>query len=164
MTQVEFTVNDEKHVVDVTDDELLVYVLREKVGLTGTNVGCLGGDCGACTVLVDGRSTKSCSVLARTAAGAQILTIEGLSHEKSLDPIQRSFIRENAFQCGFCLPGMLLCTKELLEETPDPDDAAIHRALDGNLCRCTGYNTIVSAVRAAASATGSPGESCDVHP
>lgn len=150
MKRMEMTVNEEKVVVEVTDDELLVYVIREKIGLTGTNVGCLGGDCGACTVLVDGLSTKSCTVLARTVEGAHIVTIEGLGSGGALDPIQQCFIQENAFQCGFCLPGMLLVTKELLQDIPAPDDEQIYRAIDGNLCRCTGYNTIISAVRSAA--------------
>jgi carbon-monoxide dehydrogenase small subunit len=150
MRQIGLTVNEQKYDVTVEDDELLVYVIRERIGLTGTNVGCLGGDCGACTVLVDARSTKSCSVLANTADGAAVTTIEGLGAGTVLDPVQRAFMEQNAFQCGFCLPGMLLVTKELLDGTSDPTDEQIYRALDGNLCRCTGYNTIVEAVRSAA--------------
>ena len=150
MSRMDLTVNNDKVSVDVEDDELLVYVLREKVGVTGTNVGCLGGDCGACTVLVDGRSAKSCSVLARTAADADVTTIEGLATGEQLDPVQRAFIAEAGFQCGFCLPGMLLVTRELLDREPDPSDEEILRTIDGNLCRCTGYNTIVSSVKSAA--------------
>lgn len=158
MRAVRLTVNDEKYEVEAEDDELLVYVIRERIGLTGTNVGCLGGDCGACTVLLDGRSAKSCSVLAATADGGSITTIEGLGQLGRLDPVQQAFWEENAFQCGFCLPGMLLASKELLDQNRSPDDEQILNAIDGNLCRCTGYNTIVRAVRSAAQNSSRPAE------
>lgn len=150
MKQIQLTVNGEKHEVQVDPRELLVYVIRERIGLTGTNVGCLTGDCGACTVTIDGRTAKSCSVLAVTADGAEITTIEGLAADGQLDPVQEAFWQENGFQCGYCLPGMLLTTRELLDHDPDPNDEDIKTTIDGNLCRCTGYNTILRAVRTAA--------------
>lgn len=144
------TVNGDEHEFDADPRTLLVHAIREQVGLTGTNVGCLTGDCGACTVVVDGRTTKSCSVLARSADGATVETIEGLATGDELHPVQQAFWDEFGFQCGFCLPGMLLTARELLESTPDPTDDEILRAINGNLCRCTGYNTIVAAIRRAA--------------
>ncbi|OLF14098.1 4-hydroxybenzoyl-CoA reductase subunit gamma [Actinophytocola xinjiangensis] len=150
MTTVRLTVNGVQREIDVAPGTLLVHAIREQVGLTGTHVGCLTGDCGACTVVVDGATTKSCSVLAHSADGATVETVESLADGEELHPVQRAFWDEFGFQCGFCLPGMLLTAKELIESTPDPDDADIHRAINGNLCRCTGYNTIVAAVRRAA--------------
>lgn len=144
------TVNGVEHDIDVDPRTLLVHAIREQIGLTGTHVGCLTGDCGACTVVVDGQTTKSCSVLALSAEGAGIETIESLADGDELHPVQQAFWDEFGFQCGFCLPGMLLTAKELVESTPDPSDDEILRAIDGNLCRCTGYNTIVAAVRKAA--------------
>lgn len=144
------TVNGVEHEFDVDPRTLLVHVIREQAGLTGTHVGCLTGDCGACTVVVDGQTTKSCSVLALSAEGAHVETIESLADGDDLHPVQQAFWEEFAFQCGFCLPGMLLTAKELIESTPDPSDDEILRAINGNLCRCTGYNTIVAAVRRAA--------------
>ncbi|WP_327102877.1 (2Fe-2S)-binding protein [Nonomuraea glycinis] len=150
MNRVRLKVNGQEREIDVESCRLLVHAIREDVGLTGTHVGCLTGDCGACTVLVDGASVKSCSVLAVAADGAEITTIEGLTGEDGLHPVQRAFWDEFAFQCGFCLPGMLLTTCELLDRTPDPDDAEIVQAINGNLCRCTGYASIKRAVRCAA--------------
>jgi carbon-monoxide dehydrogenase small subunit len=144
------TVNGVEHEFDVDPRTLLVHAIREQVGLTGTHIGCLTGDCGACTVVVDGQTTKSCSVLALTADGSTVDTIEGLADGDDLHPVQQAFWDEFGFQCGFCLPGMLLTAKELIESTPDPGDDDILRAVNGNLCRCTGYNTIVAAVRRAA--------------
>jgi carbon-monoxide dehydrogenase small subunit len=144
------TVNGVEHEFDVDPRTLLVHAIREQVGLTGTHIGCLTGDCGACTVVVDGQTTKSCSVLALTADGSTVDTIEGLADGDDLHPVQQAFWDEFGFQCGFCLPGMLLTAKELVESTPDPGDDDILRAVNGNLCRCTGYNTIVAAVRRAA--------------
>jgi carbon-monoxide dehydrogenase small subunit len=148
------TVNGVEHTFDVDPRTLLVHAIRERVGLTGTHVGCLTGDCGACTVVVDGQTTKSCSVLALSADGADVETIESLADGDELHPVQQAFWDEFGFQCGFCLPGMLLTARELVESTPDPTDDDIHRAINGNLCRCTGYNTIVAAVRKAAGAAG----------
>lgn len=150
MTRMRLTVNGVEREIDVDPRTLLVHAVREQVGLTGTNVGCLTGDCGACTVVVDGRTTKSCSVLALTADGAAVETIESLADGEDLHPVQQAFWDEFGFQCGFCLPGMLLTAKELVESTPDPGEDEILRAVNGNLCRCTGYNTIVAAVRRAA--------------
>jgi aerobic-type carbon monoxide dehydrogenase small subunit (CoxS/CutS family) len=150
MTEMRLTVNGVAHELDVDPCTLLVHAIREQVGLTGTHVGCLTGDCGACTVVVDGRTAKSCSVLALSADGATVRTIESLADGDELHPVQRAFWDEFGFQCGFCLPGMLLTAAELLESTPDPTDEEILRAINGNLCRCTGYHTIVAAVRRAA--------------
>lgn len=150
MTTVRLTVNGVDHEIDVAPGTLLVHAIREQVGLTGTHIGCLTGDCGACTVVLDGATTKSCSVLAHSADGARVETVESLADGDELHPVQRAFWDEFGFQCGFCLPGMLLTAKELIESTPDPDDEDILRAINGNLCRCTGYNTIVAAVRRAA--------------
>lgn len=150
MTRVRFIVNGAEREIDVETSRLLVHAIREDVGLTGTNVGCLNGDCGACTVLVNGASVKSCSVLAVSADGAEITTIEGLAREGELHPVQQAFWDEFGFQCGFCLPGTLLVTCELLDKNPDPDDAAIDQAINGTLCRCTGYAGIRRAIRRAA--------------
>ncbi|MFC4852195.1 (2Fe-2S)-binding protein [Actinophytocola glycyrrhizae] len=147
---MKLTVNGVEHDIDVDPRTLLVHAIREQVGLTGTNVGCLTGDCGACTVVVDGQTTKSCSVLALSAEGADVETIESLADGDELHPVQQAFWDEFGFQCGFCLPGMLLTARELVESTPDANDDDILRAVNGNLCRCTGYNTIVAAVRKAA--------------
>lgn len=148
------TVNGVEHELDADARTLLVHAIREKVGLTGTHVGCLTGDCGACTVVLDGRTAKSCSVLALTADGGDVRTVESLADGERLHPVQEAFWDEFAFQCGFCLPGMLLTAKELVESTPDPTDEEILAAVNGNLCRCTGYNTIVTAVRSAARRCG----------
>ncbi|WP_293781796.1 (2Fe-2S)-binding protein [uncultured Aeromicrobium sp.] len=148
--QLRLTVNDTKYELDVAPHELLVYVIRDRIGLTGTKVGCLTGDCGACTVRIDGESTKSCSVLAVSADDTSIETIEGLSDDGGLDPLQQAFWDENAFQCGYCLAGMLMTCRELLQREPQPSEEQILHSIDGNLCRCTGYTTIVRAVRAAA--------------
>jgi carbon-monoxide dehydrogenase small subunit len=144
------TVNGVAHEFDADPRTLLVHAIREQVGLTGTHVGCLTGDCGACTVVLDGRTTKSCSVLALSADGAAVETVESLADGDDLHPVQQAFWDEFGFQCGFCLPGMLLTAKELVESTEEPSDDDILRAVNGNLCRCTGYNTIVAAVRRAA--------------
>lgn len=151
MTSIQVSVNGVRQCADVDPRTLLVRFVRETAGLTGTHVGCLTGDCGACTVLVDGRSAKSCSVLAVTVDNAEITTIEGLaSPDGTLSSLQQAFWDEFAFQCGFCLPGMLLTARELLASTPYPSDAEITQAISGNLCRCTGYATILTAIRRAA--------------
>src|SRR5438105_15024114 len=152
MRRVSLSVNGAPHELDLEPRELLVYVLRERLGLTGTNVGCDTSSCGACTVLVDGESVKSCTMLAIQADGHEVTTIEGLATNGELHPVQRAFHEHHALQCGYCTPGFVLATVSLLEQLDDPSDDAIRHGLEGNLCRCTGYHNIVAAVRAAASA------------
>jgi carbon-monoxide dehydrogenase small subunit len=134
----------------VAPNRRLLDVLRDDLGLTGTKEGCGEGECGACTVLLDGRPVNSCLVLAPEASGKKIVTIEGLSQNGRLHPIQQAFLEAGAVQCGFCTPGMILAAAALLEESPRPDERAIKTAISGNLCRCTGYVKIVEAVRLAA--------------
>jgi carbon-monoxide dehydrogenase small subunit len=147
-----FRVNGSDYEVIVEPHMLLIDVLRDKLGLTGTKYACGAGDCGACTVLIDGKPSFSCLTLAMTAVGKSILTIEGLSDGNELHPLQQAFVEAGAIQCGFCTPGMILSAKALLEENPEPDRDEIRSALAGNLCRCTGYVKIVDAVEAAAAA------------
>ena len=152
--QIAVTVNGTRHEAQVEPRQLLVYFLREQLRLTGTNVGCDTSSCGSCTVLLDGESVKSCTLLAVQAEGSSITTIEGLAPAGGeLHPVQRAFHEEHGLQCGFCTPGMVMTAVALLEQNPDPTDAEIRSGLDGNLCRCTGYENIVRAVRAAASPT-----------
>jgi carbon-monoxide dehydrogenase small subunit len=152
-TPVSVNVNGVRHAAEVPPTTLLVEFIREIAGLTGTNVGCDTSSCGACTVLLDGRSVKSCTVLAAQADGAEVRTVEGLaSPDGELHPVQRAFGANHGLQCGFCTPGMVLATVSLLAENPRPDEAAVRRGLRGNLCRCTGYHNIVKAVLAAADA------------
>ena len=152
MRHVPITVNGARHELELEPRELLVYVLRERLGLTGTNVGCDTSSCGACTVLLDGESVKSCTLLGVQADGAEITTIEGLARNGDLHPVQQAFHESHALQCGYCTPGMVLATVSLLAENPHPSEQEIRSALDGNLCRCTGYHNIVKAVHAAAGA------------
>ncbi len=147
---IRFKVNNREYAVAVSADESLAFVLREKLGLTGTKITCEKGECGACTVLLDGRAVDSCLVLAPDIDGCEVLTIEGLADDKGLDALQEAFIEEGAVQCGFCTPGMIMSAKGLLLENPDPSEGQIKKALEGNLCRCTGYYSIVRAVRSAA--------------
>ena len=149
--KVTVTVNGSDVVADVADRTLLVHFLRDVVGLTGTNVGCDTTSCGACTVLLDGSSVKSCSVLAVQADGSSVTTIEGLANGE-WHPLQQAFHAEHALQCGYCTPGMIMAAADLLAENPHPTDEEIREGLEGNLCRCTGYQNIVSAVRRAAEA------------
>ncbi len=149
MPDVTLTVNGEERTLDVDGRTLLVHALRDGLGLTGAHIGCDTSQCGACTVLIDGRAVKSCTMLALQAAGAEVTTIEGLSNNGELHPVQQAFVEHHGLQCGFCTPGMILSTVDLLSRIPDPDDAAIRRALRGNVCRCTGYHSIVDSVRAA---------------
>jgi carbon-monoxide dehydrogenase small subunit len=146
------TVNGTRREVDVEPRELLVYVLRERLGLTGTNVGCDTSSCGACTILVGGESVKSCTMLGVQADGLELTTIEGLATDGELHPVQRAFHEQHGLQCGYCTPGMVMATVSLLAEQPNPSEAEIRQALEGNLCRCTGYHNIVKAVQQAAGA------------
>jgi carbon-monoxide dehydrogenase small subunit len=148
--QVSITVNGAEHVLDVEPRELLVYVLRERLGLTGTNVGCDTSSCGACTVLLDGESVKSCTLLGVQVDGHEITTIEGLATNGTMHPVQEAFHEQHGLQCGYCTPGFIMATVSLLEETPNPTEEEIRHALEGNLCRCTGYHNIVRAVQTAA--------------
>ena len=149
MRQIAVTVNGRQHEAEVEPRQLLVYFLREQLGLTGTNVGCDTSSCGACTVLIDGESVKSCTVLAVQADGAEITTIEGLASNGELHPVQRAFHENHALQCGYCTPGFVMATVSLLNELKDPSEKDIRHALEGNLCRCTGYHNIVKAVQQA---------------
>lgn len=152
--QVEMTVNGRSVRGDVEPRTLLVHHLREHVGLTGTNVGCDTSSCGACTVHVDGRSVKSCTMLAVQADGLEITTIEGLASNGTLHPMQEAFRQNHGLQCGFCTPGMVMAAVSLLEENPSPTEDEVRHGLEGNLCRCTGYQNIVRSVLAAADAGG----------
>ena len=148
---LEFTLNGAPVKISVTPDVMLVDLLRDRLGLTGTKVGCREGECGACTVLLDGEPVNSCLLPAFKAAGREVVTIEGLARaDGTLDELQTAFMVEGAAQCGFCTPGMILNAKALLDQNPDPDEAEIRRALSGVLCRCTGYRKIVWAVQTAA--------------
>jgi len=147
--KISVTVNGTVQEHELEPRVLLVHFLREVVGLTGTNVGCDTSSCGACTVLVDGESVKSCTVLAAQADGSSITTIEGLASEGRLHPMQESFREHHGLQCGFCTPGMVLAAVSLLQEHPSPTEAEVREGLEGNLCRCTGYHNIVKAVLAA---------------
>src|SRR5437879_10672775 len=150
--RVSLKVNGVPYETEVEPRTLLVYFLREGLGLTGTKVGCDTSSCGACTVLMDGESVKSCTLLAVQADGREVTTIEGLATDGELHPIQRAFWENHALQCGFCTPGMVMATVSLLEEHPSPTEADVRLGLEGNLCRCTGYHNIVKALLAAAAA------------
>ncbi len=147
---VSLTVNGVDHDLELEPRELLVYVLRERLGLTGTTIGCDTSSCGACTVLLDGESVKSCTVLGVQADGARITTIEGLAENGSLHPLQQSFHEHHALQCGYCTSGMVLAAASLLAENSSPSEDEIREALEGNICRCTGYTNIVRAIQAVA--------------
>ena len=144
---VEITVNGSRHCSEVEPRLLLVHYLRDVLDLTGTHVGCETGLCGACTVHLDGEAVKSCLMLAVQANGCAVETVEGLSAEGELDAVQRGFWEEHGLQCGFCTPGMLMAAHDLLRRSPKPTEEEIQRAINGNLCRCTGYQTIVKAVQ-----------------
>jgi len=144
------TVNGEEREAAIDGRMLLVEALRDALGLKGTHIGCLTGDCGACTVEVDGQIAKSCLMLAVQAEGCEIVTIEGIARDGELTPLQQAFWDEYGFQCGYCLPGMLFSAQELLETNPDPSEQEIRDAIDGNLCRCTGYEFIVRSIQTAA--------------
>src|SRR3989442_14264427 len=144
------TVNGTNQTKDVEPSLLLVELLRDTLGLTGTHIGCDTSQCGACTVLVDGRATKSCTILAVQLDGAEVVTVEGLATNGELHPIQRAFAQEHALQCGFCTPGLMITAVDFLARNPAPSDTEIRHAIEGNLCRCTGYHNIVNAIRSAA--------------
>ncbi|MBO0802583.1 MAG: (2Fe-2S)-binding protein [Nocardiopsaceae bacterium] len=147
---VTVTVNGEPRRERVPARTLLVHFLREQLGLTGTHVGCDTTQCGACTVAMDGVAVKSCTVLAAQADGHEVTTIEGIGDAEGLHPVQRAFWAEHGLQCGYCTPGMIMAVRQLLADNPDPGDDEIRRGLAGNICRCTGYQNIVAAARAAA--------------
>jgi carbon-monoxide dehydrogenase small subunit len=149
MRQVKLTVNGKLYELTVPPWETLVEVIRDDLGLTGTKEGCGLGECGACTVIMDGKTVNSCLVLAVEADGKQITTIEGLAGDQ-LHPLQQAFIDHGGLQCGFCTPGMIMSAKALLEENPAPSEEAIRRGIAGNLCRCTGYTKIIESIKAAA--------------
>ena len=151
---VSLYVNGTNYARDVEPRDLLVYFLREDLGLTGTHVGCDTSQCGACTILIDGRPVKSCTMFAVQANGRQLTTVEGLASDGKLSPLQEAFWNEHGLQCGFCTPGMILTAKQLLADHPNPTDQEIRHGLEGNLCRCTGYQHIVNAVKAAAVKAG----------
>jgi aerobic carbon-monoxide dehydrogenase small subunit len=162
MAQVKVVVDGVHYVDDVEPRMLLVYYLRERVGKTGTVVGCDTSNCGACTVHLDGRSVKSCAVLAVQADGAEVTTIEGLARDGRLHPVQKAFTECHALQCGFCTPGMIMQAVDLLGDNPDPDEDEVREGIEGNLCRCTGYQNIVRAVQRAAQAM-QPGAAAPVE-
>ena len=143
-------VNGIQYNINIETHRTLVEVLRDTLGLTGTKKSCNEGECGACTVLMDGKPVASCLVLAVAAQGKEITTIEGLSHGEQLDPVQEAFVKHTAIQCGFCTPGMVMAAKAFLDENPRPTPAEVRKAISGNLCRCTGYQQIVDAIMAAA--------------
>ena len=148
---VSLTINGEPYELDLEPRRLLVHAIREDAGLTGTHIGCDTGNCGACTVLLDGKSVKSCMMLAVQAGGARIETVESLAGpDGDLDALQQAFSEHHALQCGYCTPGMLMSAKFLLGRNPSPSEHEIRRAIQGNICRCTGYVNIVEAIRAAA--------------
>jgi len=148
--RITVNINGSADVVDVPSNMTLLQMLREKLALTGTKNGCAAGECGACTVLLDGEPVNSCMVLAVECDGAEILTVEGLAHDSTLDPLQEMFVKHGGVQCGFCIPGMLISSRALLDRNPDPTEHDIRDALSGNLCRCTGYVRIIEAVKDAA--------------
>jgi carbon-monoxide dehydrogenase small subunit len=148
--RIAVTVDGVRYADDVEPRTLLVQYLRERLGKIGTVVGCDTSNCGACTVHLDGRSVKSCSVLAVQADGSEVTTIEGLAPDGELHPVQRAFHENHALQCGFCTPGMIMQTIDLLNDNPDPSEAEAREGIEGNLCRCTGYQNIVRAIQAAA--------------
>jgi carbon-monoxide dehydrogenase small subunit len=147
---VDLHVNGVSRTLEVEPRILLVHALRDGLGLTGTHIGCDTSQCGACTVLLDGRAVKSCTVLAAQAEGSELTTIEGIAADGELHPVQQAFVDHHGLQCGFCTPGMVLAAIDLIGRHPNPDETTIRRSLRGNLCRCTGYQPIVEAIRAVA--------------
>jgi len=150
---INVTVNGQEQTAEVDSRLLLVHFIREQLSLTGTHIGCDTTSCGACTVWLDGAAVKSCTVLALQADGCEVTTIEGISENGGLHPMQQAFHENHALQCGYCTPGMVMTAIKLLEQNPSPTDEEIRHGLEGNLCRCTGYQNIVAAVRAASGVT-----------
>ena len=150
MTKIELTVNGTKYSREVEDRTLLVDLLRDHLGLTGTHIGCDTSQCGCCTIHLNGRAIKSCTILAVQAGGTDVVTIEGMAKGDQLHPVQQAFTDCHGLQCGFCTPGMIMAVAALLKDNPHPTDDEIYRGLEGNLCRCTGYINIVKAVKQAA--------------
>ncbi|CAA9293886.1 MAG: Aerobic carbon monoxide dehydrogenase (quinone), small chain [uncultured Corynebacteriales bacterium] len=159
MARIEVTVDGVRYVDEVEPRLLLVHYLRERLGKVGTPIGCDTSNCGACTVHIDGSSAKSCTVLAVQADGTEVTTVEGLVRDGELHPVQQAFHDNHALQCGFCTPGMIMASIDLLNENPEPTDEEIRHGLEGNLCRCTGYQNIVRAVRQAAGGGPAAGRS-----
>ena len=149
-TDIKLTVNGQEAAGSVEPRTLLIHFLREQLGLTGSHIGCETSHCGACTVDLNGKSVKSCTVFAVQADGGEILTVEGLAQDGELHPLQAAFVEDHGLQCGFCTPGILVRAHRLLQENPDPSDAEVRVGISGNLCRCTGYQNIVKAIRNAA--------------
>lgn len=147
---IHLTINNKEYDVAVNTNETLVDMLRDRLGLTGTKKGCGQGDCGSCTVIMDGNTVNSCLVLAVQANGSEITTIDGLETDEGMHPVQKAFVEHGAIQCGFCSSGMILSAKNLLDKNPKPTEGEIRRALSGNLCRCTGYQKIIEAVQSVA--------------
>ena len=156
MRRVSMTVNGVARELELEPRELLVYALRERLGLTGTNVGCDTTTCGACTVLLDGRSVKSCTVLAVQADGSEVTTIEGLASNGTFHPLQRAFHEQHALQCGYCTPGMIMAAVSLIDEHGTLSEEEIREGLEGNFCRCTGYHNIVKAIEQASQELATP--------
>ena len=156
VTRINVKVDGARYTDDVEPRTLLVHYLRERLGKVGTVVGCDTSNCGACTVHLDGRSVKSCNVLAVQADGSEVTTIEGLASDGRLHPVQQAFHDNHALQCGFCTPGMIMQSIDLLADNPDPDEKAVREGLEGNLCRCTGYHNIVRAVQVASGQEARP--------
>ena len=149
---INLTINGKRYAQDVEPRLLLIHFLRDVAGLTGAHVGCETSLCGACTVELNGKAIKSCTMFAVQANGAEIVTVEGLANDGTLDPVQEAFWNEHGLQCGFCTPGMIMASKQIIERNPAPTEDEIRRGLEGNVCRCTGYQHIVNAVKAAAGA------------
>jgi carbon-monoxide dehydrogenase small subunit len=152
--KISLTINGKPQSDEVEPRLLLIHYLREVVGLTGPHIGCETSTCGACTIMIDGKAVKSCTMFAVQADARQVLTIEGLAANGALDPLQEAFWNEHGLQCGFCTPGMIMTAKQLLADNPSPTEEEIRKGLEGNLCRCTGYQHIVNAVREAAAKVG----------
>ncbi len=161
MTSISLTINGAEVSAEVEPRTLLIHCLREQLGITGPHIGCETSHCGACTVDLNGRSVKSCTVFAAQADGGEVLTVEGLAQGGELHPLQQAFSEEHGLQCGFCTPGMLIRAYRLLQENPDPTDEEIRWGISGNLCRCTGYQNIVKAVRSAAAQMNSATEAAE---